>query len=112
MKEIKIRGRKVILSERSSKEVLDQADFYKKHPPKTDLENLFIMAAVLEASIRTTRMNLSWYKVLENIRYRKYKIKYLLKYLSQSDLMGLYQDVLLIEGNELKKKVTEQASQE
>jgi len=112
MKEVEIRGKKVFLSERSAKDVLDLADFYKRQPEKTDFENLFIMAAVIEASIKATRTKFSWYRVLENLRYRKYKTKYLLKYLSQSELIGLYQDVFSLEGHDLKKKVADKAYQE
>ena len=112
MKEVLIRGEKVQLSERSARDVLELADFYKSHPPKTDLENLFVMAAVVESSIQTTRQKIAWHRLFEKFRYRKYKTKYLLKYLSQSELMGLYQDVFTLEGNDLKKKVAEQESHE
>lgn len=108
---MKIRGKDIILSERSAKDVLDLADFYKKNPPDNEFGNLIIIAAVIEASLRATRNKLSWYD-FKRFRYKKYKIKFLLKYLSQAELTELYQDVFLLEGFDLKKKIVQEASQE
>ncbi len=110
--EVEIGRDKLILSERTARDVLDLSEYHEKHKSNTPTYNLVVMATVIESSLRATMRNLSWYRFFEKHKYKKYKTKYLLEKLPQSKLLDLYQKIFELEGIDIKKKVMEVQSQE
>ena len=118
-KVITLFGDSVILAQRDAYDVMMMVNFSMQNKMQVTPEIfLYQCAKVTEAGLKYTYKNLPWYRLIQKIKLRrKLRVKYLLKHLSQSELMDLSNQVYELEGievpseDELKKKVNPEKNQ-
>ncbi len=105
-KEIFIGKEKVILSERSTEDIYNLADYSKKHFEAAENKNRFntlIFCTAISESIRQTRKDFPLYRIIKKVQYRKYTTEYIFRNISLRQINDA--EVVLNEIQGDKKKV-------
>ncbi|MBU1095839.1 MAG: hypothetical protein KKB34_05095 [Bacteroidetes bacterium] len=103
-------GRKVVLAQRDSYDIMMMTNFAMKNRGKLTPEVfLYETAKVVETGMKYSYKILPWYRVIKKLLLRRIlRVNYLLKNLSQEELVDLSTQVYELEGinvNADKKKV-------
>jgi hypothetical protein len=101
-KEINLFGKKLLLGERTAIDVLNLSEALKNYDIEKKSEPSFYLltsATVIEDALKININNLKWYNFLKKRKYRvQLSAQYLLKNLTQQELMKYTQDVYELEG--------------
>lgn len=106
---VDINGKKLILTERPAVDVQDVFDFLERSDEeerKTYKYNLQIAVWIISQSLRSTRNNISFWRMWRRLKYYKYNIPYLARKVSPHILFDLQNTVLDLDELNKKKVVT------
>lgn len=104
-KEITLAGKKALLSQRCVLDVSTTAEFSASHLYDTgNMQNMFVLATIVADSIAETTKHFKWWQFLRKIRYKKFNVSWILKNMSPQLLISAYEEVLTLEGVDVKKK--------
>jgi hypothetical protein len=109
-KEINLFGRSVLLAQRDSYDIMMMTNFAMKNRGKLTPEVfLYETAKVVETGMKYSYKILPWYRVIKKLLLKRIlRVNYLLKNLSQEELVELSTQIYQLEGIDVsndKKKV-------
>lgn len=103
-KDIELFGKVVLLSERDASDVLAIMEFAKNQKETTPQVIIYQTAKVVEDGLKVNIKNSKWYEILKKRFHKKFAWDYLYQNLTQTELNDLCEQVLELEGINLKKK--------
>ncbi len=107
--EIELFGKKVLLSERTARDV-EKLRLYSQKTEGSISDSVFQSAVMVRDALQINFKKLKWWQIVKRLWFKKIcNEKYLIKHLSERVIFKLSEKVLVLEGVDieaLKKKIT------